>query len=204
MCASVCLCFECVFLGRSCVLVCVFVPGACVCWRLDFPKRVVRRFVLIRRRRKERSVPHRVARGTHGYSRGPHGVLTGIHGVLEKSSRTESTQGYSGVLEGPSIPRAIPAHHTLHRHGVSSPVQSVTHPSSMHSSHKHAHSPSLSRSLPPSLSCGLLACFPRHLCCGAGRWRERRTDRRGACPCLGVLVPYMWGSMVLAHSATTA
>ena len=97
MCASVCLCFECVFLGRSCVLVCVFVPGACVCWRLGFPKRVVRRFVLIRRRRKERSVPHRVARGTHGYSWGTHGVLTGIHGVLEKSSRgTGEVLAYRG------------------------------------------------------------------------------------------------------------
>ena len=125
------------------------------------------------------------SRGTHGYSRGTGEVLP-------------------GYWRGPSIPRAIPAHHTLHRHGVSSPVQSVTHPSSMHSSHKHAHSPSLSRSLPPSLSCGLLACFPRHLCCGAGRWRERRPDRRGACPCLGILVRYMWRSMVLAHSATTA
>jgi hypothetical protein len=91
LCASVCLCFECV--GWD-VFVTLWPVRACAGCR--FPKRVVRRFVLIRRRRKERSVPYRVARGTHGYSR----VLTGYsRGTREVLPYREYSWGTQGVLE---------------------------------------------------------------------------------------------------------
>jgi hypothetical protein len=134
--ASVCLCFECVF-GDVFETLCVFF------WRtgaggeggrpVSFPERAVRRFALIRRRRKERSVPYRVARGTHeeltGYSRW-YSPGTG------QASRTESTQA---VPRGPNW------------HGWFCPLQSLTHPSSMHSSRAHTPTP-LRQTFPPVLS----------------------------------------------------
>jgi hypothetical protein len=202
LCAFVCgcVCSWGAFLrGFGCVewvLVCVFVPGVCVCSRpgrgelqsiktrkprnpgftnttpqdergsggggaCRLPEWFPCRFVLMRRRRKERS------------------------------SHTESTRGIRrGYWRGHYRTEFKATAQTLHRHGVSSPVQSVTHTfEHAQLAHKHAHSPSDSRSLPPSLSssshrrraCGLLACFSRHLRCGAGRWHERRPDQRGAC-----------------------
>ncbi len=100
------------------------------------------------------------------------------------------------------------AHKTLHWHGVSSPAQSLTYPSSMHDSRAHTHALSDSRSLPPSLSCGLLACASRHLCCAACRSLARASSRSTWCvpvtglAVTGVLVHYVWrsnGTDVLSH-----
>ena len=134
-------CFECVFWGVL-VFLCVCLPGACVCWRpwqgglnqntakpktgftnttnqdkrCRLPKWFLCRFVLIGLRRKERS------------------------------SRTESTRGIlGGYLRGPYRSECKATAQTLHRHGVSSPVHSVTHTlEHAQLAHKHAHSPSVS------------------------------------------------------------
>lgn len=116
VCAGLCVCvvvcvLVCAYVFRSvrigvCVCLCVWrscgcmrVPeaGAGVCgWRAFLPKRVVRRFVLIRRHRTERS-SRTECRGTHGVLRGTRGVLLyrvpgGAWGVLKGYSR--ATQGY--------------------------------------------------------------------------------------------------------------
>jgi hypothetical protein len=57
--------------------------------------------------------------------------------------------------------RTVPVQCDLHRHCMFSPVHSVRRPSSI-TARTHSHFPSVSRSLPPSLSRGLLACFARH------------------------------------------
>ncbi len=135
-CARLCACALNVCFGtfwRPCVCFCA---GACVCWR---------RFALIRRRRKERSVPSRVARGTH---RVLTVVLTvcsrGTHGVLASFSRTEST--------GEVLPCQMQLQRTkrctstayLLRFRVSPILRACT---------THAHTPTpLRQSLPPALS----------------------------------------------------
>jgi hypothetical protein len=176
----------CVFLCR-CVRVMEAGGGAACC----YPERVVRRFVLIRGRRKERSVPYRVARGTHGvlpgYSSGySPGYSRGTHGVLARSSRTEST--------GEVLPYRVQWQRTKRCtwHGGVSPVQSVTHTlEHAQLAHKHAHSPSVSRSLRPSLPCGLRVLRAAHvrLC----RSLARASSRSKWCvPTTGVLVQYVW------------
>ena len=166
------------------------------------PKRVVRRFVLIRRHRTERSSRTEC----HGVLRADSWVLTGhCRGppVPSASGTHGLPRGYSGDPKcDATAQNAAPARRIFFG-------SHTTHPSSMHASRTLVLTPALRPSVAPSrpLCPGLLAYFARPTCTCAGRWREPRPDRRGACRVVGVLVQYVWrshGTRVPCHVRSLA
>jgi hypothetical protein len=118
-----------------------------------------------------------------GYSPGTHGVLT-------------------GYLPGPPVPRVL-KRYSRDQTGTAGFVRFRVSPIRRACTTRARTPTPLRQTLPPVLSCGLLACFSRHMCCGACRSLARASSRSTWCvPVTGVLVQYMWevnGTGVLCH-----